>query len=49
MVTLDQRLVSELALVDEFGVSERRARVVVSQHRSTQRYCLVRSLEEMGL
>ena len=49
MVTPNQRLVSELALVDEFGVSERRARVVVSQHRNTQRHYLVRSPQEMGL
>ena len=48
-MTPNQRLVSVLALVDEFRVSERRACVVVSQHRSTQRHCLVRSPQEMGL
>ena len=48
MVTPNQRQVSLLAHVDEFGVSERRACVVVSQHRSPQRHCLVRSREEMG-
>ena len=40
MVTPNQRRVSVLALVGEFGVSERRACVVVDQHRSPQ---------EMGL
>ena len=49
MVTPNQKRVDVLALVDEFGVSERRACVVVDQHRSTQRHCLVRSPEEMGL
>ena len=38
-----------LSLVDEFGVSEGIACLVVDQHRSTQRHCLVYSSEEMGL
>ena len=49
MVTPNQKRVAVLALVDEFRVSQRRACVVVDQHRSTQRHCLVRSAEEMGL
>jgi len=49
MVTPNQKRVAVLSLVDEFGVSERRACLVVDQHRSTQRHCLVRSSEEMGL
>ena len=38
-----------LALIDSFVVSERRARVVADQYRSTQRCCLVRSSEEMAV
>lgn len=49
MVTPNQKRVAVLALVDEFGVSQRRACAVVGQYRSTQRHCLVRSSEEMGL
>ena len=49
MVTPNQKRVAVLALVDEFGVSQRRACVVVDQHRSTQRLELVRSTTEMGL
>lgn len=43
MVTPNQKRVAVLALVDEFGVSERRACLVVGQYRSTQRYEHVRS------
>jgi transposase InsO family protein len=49
MVTPNQKRLAVLALVDEFGVSQRRACLVVGQHRSMQRRCLVRSSEEMGL
>ena len=48
-MTPNQKRVAVLSLVDEFGVSERRARLVVDQHRSTQRHELVRSTTEMGL
>ncbi len=48
-MTRNQKRVAMLSLVDEFGVSERRACVVVDQHRSTQRHELVRSTTEMGL
>ena len=43
MVTPNQKRVAVLALVDEFGVSQRRACVVVHQHRSTQRHEHVRN------
>ena len=43
------RLVLVLAHIDEFGVSESRACVVVSQHRSTQRNWLVRNPVDMDL
>ena len=43
MVTPNQKRVAVLALVDEFGESERRACVVVHQHRSTQRHEHVRN------
>ena len=46
MVTPNQKRVAVLALVDEFGVSQRRACVVVHQHRSTQRHEHVRSPQE---
>lgn len=49
MVTSNQKRVAVLALVDELGVSERRACVVVGQYRSTEGHCLVRSSEERGL
>ncbi len=49
MVTPNQKRVAVLALVDEFGVSQRRACVVVHQHRSTQRHELVRSPQEVCL
>ena len=49
MVTPNQRQVSLLAHVDEFGVSERRACVVVDQHRSTQRHELVHGPQETCL
>ena len=49
MVTPNQKRVAVLALVDEFGVSQRRACVVVHQHRSTQRHELVRSPQEACL
>ena len=39
MVTPNQRRVAVLKLVDEFGVSQRRACGVLGQHRSTQRLC----------
>ena len=46
MVTPNQKRVGVLALVDEFGVSQRRACSVVGQHRSTQRHRVVRCAEE---
>ena len=49
MVTPNQKRVVVLVLVDELGVSEIRACLVVDQHRSTQHRCLVRSSEEKGL
>jgi putative transposase len=49
MVTPNLKRVAAAALVDEFGLSERSACVVVSQHRSTQRHKFVRSTAEMGL
>ena len=49
MVTPNQKRVALLALVDEFGVSGRRACVVVHQHRSTQRHEHVRSPQEACL
>ena len=49
MVTPNQKRVAVLALVDEFGVSERRACVVVDQDRSTQRHEHVRSPQEACL
>jgi len=49
MVTPNQRRVAVVALVDEFGVSQRRACSVVGQHRSTQRHRVVRSAEEAAL
>ena len=48
MVTPNQKLAAVLALVDEFGVSQRRECVVVGQYRSTQCRCLVRGSEEEG-
>ena len=48
-MTPNQKRVAVLALVDEFGVSQRRACLVVDQHRSTQCHELIRSSEEMGL
>jgi hypothetical protein len=38
----NQKQVAVLALVDEFGVSQRRVCLVVDQYRSTQRHELVR-------
>ena len=49
MVTPNQKRVAVLALVDEFGVSQRRACVVVGQYRSTQRHEHVRSPQEACL
>ena len=49
MVTPNQKQVAVAHLVAEFGVSERRACLVVSQHRSTQRHCTTRSDEEQAL
>jgi len=49
MVTPNQKLAAVLALVDEFGVPQRRGCVVVGQYRSTQRHCLVHSPQEAGL
>jgi len=49
MVTLKQKRVAVLSLIHEFGVSERRACLVVDQHRRVQRYCLVRSSEDTSL
>lgn len=49
MVTPHQRRVAVVALVDEFGVAQRRACSVVGQHRSTQRHRVVRSAEEAVL
>ena len=49
MVTPNQKRVAVLALVDEFGVSERRACLVVGQCRSTQRHEHVRSPQEACL
>ena len=49
MVTPNQKRVAVLALVDEFGVSQRRACLVAVQYRSMQLHCLVRSSEEKGL
>ena len=37
MVTPNQKRVAVLALVDEFGVSQCRAFLVIGQYRSTQR------------
>lgn len=48
-MTLNQKRVAVLALADEFGVSQRRACLVVAQYRSTQHHCLACSQEEMGL
>ena len=48
-MTLNQNRVAVLALADEFGVSQRRACLVVAQYRSTQRHYLACSQEEMGL
>ena len=48
MVTLNEKQVAVLALVDKSGLPQHRACVVVDQHRSTQRHCLVCSAEEMG-
>ena len=42
-------MVAVLALVDKFGVSERRACLVVGQYRSTQRHEHVRSPQEACL
>ena len=49
MVTPNQKRVAVAHLVAEFGVSQRRACLVVSQHRSTQRHCTTRSDEEQAL
>ena len=49
MVTPNQKRVAVLALVDEFGVSQRRACLVVGQYRSTQRHKHVRSPQEACL
>ena len=49
MVTPNQKRVAVLALVDEFGVSQRRACLVVGQYRSTQRHEHVRSPQEACL
>jgi putative transposase len=49
MVIPNQKRVAVLALVDEFGVSQRRARLVVGQYRSTQRHAHVRSPQEAFL
>ena len=49
MVTPNQKRVVVLALFDEFGVAERRACVVVGQHRSTRRHELVHSPQEVCL
>ena len=48
-MTPNQKRVAVSALVEEFGVSQGRACVVIGQYRSTQRHCLVRRSEEMGL
>jgi putative transposase len=49
MVTPNQKRVAVLAPVDEFGVSQRRACVVVGQHHSTQRHEHVRIPQEACL
>ena len=49
MATPNQIRVAVLALVEEFGVSQRRSCSVVSQYRSTQRRCLVHSSAELCL
>ena len=49
MVAPNQRRVSVFVLVNEFGVSERRACVLVSQHHGTQLHCSIRSPQEMSL
>ena len=49
MVTPNQKRVAVAHLVAEFGVSERRACLVVNQHRSTQRHYTTRSDEEQAL
>jgi putative transposase len=49
MVTPNQKRVAVLALVDEFGVSQCRACLVVGQYRSTQRHEHVRSPQEAFL
>ena len=49
MVTPSQKRVAVAQLVAEFVVSERRACLVVNQHRSTQRRCTTRSEEERAL
>ena len=49
MVTPNQKRVAVAHLVAEFGVSQRRACLVVNQHRSTQRHCTTRSDEERAL
>lgn len=48
-MTPNQKRVAEVALIDEFGVSQRQVYVVVNQHRSTQRHEFVRSTVEMSL
>ena len=48
-MTPNQKRVAVLALVDEFGVSQQRACLVVGQYRSTQRHELVRSPQETCL
>ena len=49
MVTPNQKRVAVAHLVAEFGVSQRRTCLDVSQHRSTQRHCTTRSDEEQAL
>ena len=49
MVTPSQKRVAVAQLVAEFGVSERRACLVVNQHCSTQRHCTTRSDEERAI
>ncbi len=48
-MTPNQRRIAVAVLQDRFGVSQRKACHVLGQHRSTQRYCLHHSGEQVFL